>query len=90
MVGVEVKAFKMVCLICESTQFSISEPGLGRPKEWGPEVLGVADCRGCQQVFLVKLPEELAWLLYRRIASQAFSASPAELAIAIRKALGLQ
>lgn len=83
---IEVKAFKMVCPICESTQFSISEFGVGRPREWPIEVLGVADCRGCQGVFLVKLPQELAWLLYRYISSGL----PAEAIITVRKALGFR
>jgi len=57
----EVKTFKLTCPKCGSGQFSILEPGVaGRPNDWPPDVLGVADCRSCQQVFLVKLPQELS------------------------------
>lgn len=56
---IEIHAFKMVCPICERP-LSISVPENGmRPWDWSPNVLGVADCRGCQRDFLVTLPREL-------------------------------
>lgn len=55
----QVLAFDIICPKCSSRQFSISPPGQIRPLEWSPEVLGLADCRGCNGNFLVKLPPEL-------------------------------
>ena len=84
--AVETKAFEMACPRCGSGQFSISEAGLaGRPKEWGPGVLGVADCRSCQQVFLVKLP----WNLARVVMEMLRDVLPAETVIPVRRALGV-
>jgi len=88
--AVEVRAFKMVCSICGSTQFSISEPGVGRPKEWPIEVLGVADCRGCQRPFLVKLPQELAWIIYRHISMSWLKTKSINAIARVREALGLR
>jgi hypothetical protein len=82
-----VKSFKIICPVCESSQFSISGGGVvGRPKEWGPEVLGVADCRGCQQVFLVKVPPELAMHLLHLV----LPAVREQNVVLLREALGLR
>lgn len=47
-----------ICPKCGSSQFSISVPDI-RPDDWPPNILGSADCRGCQQDFLVTLPLDL-------------------------------
>lgn len=52
-----------MCPKCGSSQFSISVPDI-RPVDWPENVLGSADCRGCDGNFLVKLPPELENALF--------------------------
>lgn len=48
------------CPNCGSTQFYISFSAQDRrPPHWGPEILGAADCQGCQREFLVCLSPKL-------------------------------
>ena len=47
-----------ICPKCKSNQFSISVPSI-RPDDWPRNVLGSADCRGCNGEFLVKFASEL-------------------------------
>lgn len=56
-----------ICPKCGSHQFSISVPNM-RPAGW-PNVLGLADCRGCQQDFFVKLAPELENVVFLLLRS---------------------
>jgi hypothetical protein len=63
------------CPYCDSSQFSISSGGDFRPPHWSSEILGSAECRGCQRDFLVKLAPELehafyAWLMHNNVPRQ--------------------
>ena len=53
-------AIGTTCPKCGGTQFSISLPDPDRERpDWPPGVLGISDCRSCNEVFLVKLAPEL-------------------------------
>jgi hypothetical protein len=49
-----------ICPKCRRTQFTVISPDndMSRP-DLPPGVLGLADCRSCQEPFLVKLAPEL-------------------------------
>jgi hypothetical protein len=61
--SLQVLSLPMICPKCGSHQFSISVPDI-RPADWPQNILGSADCRGCQQDFLVKLAPELERAVY--------------------------
>lgn len=74
-----IRNLKMECPNCGSRQFFISvnttDSMRVRPMNWdSQQVLGEADCRGCQKEFLVKLPLELqkaikSLLAYHKISN---------------------